>query len=148
MRVGGASSNLYAAMVANKTTLPAVDRSVAASGSGTAPAITDNKKSFDFSSATPQQMQQSMRQLLQTGQMSPGASSALASMIPTSLNKVSLNGRSTNAYQQPADYIARLEIGIESAKTRNDRQSVQQLSEALHVLKRLQGTPQGLDIQA
>ncbi|HQO16500.1 MAG TPA: hypothetical protein PLG02_06020 [Methylotenera sp.] len=95
---------------------------------------------YDFTNMTPQQLQQTMNDLIKSGKLSLDESGPLIVMIPTALSKVQYDGAPPTAYYQPTNILANLELGIEGAKSRNDNANVESLTKALDALKRIQST--------
>lgn len=104
--------------------------------------------SLDFTYMTPRQLQGTMNDLIKSGKMSLDDSSALVGMVPTALSKVNYDGQAPAAYEQPSNIIARIQDGIEGAKSRGDSANVDSLTKALGALQKLQGSVIGVDLRA
>jgi len=104
--------------------------------------------SLDFTNMTPRQLQGTMNDLIKSGKMSLDDSSALVGMVPTALSKVNYDGQAPAAYEQPSNIIARIQDGIEGAKSRGDSANVDSLTKALGALQKLQGSVIGVDLRA
>lgn len=147
MKIDGVGSSLYTMAGIHK-----VNSSV--SGTDGNPTIshinnaTGGIASYDFRNMTPRQLQGTMNDLIKSGKMSLDESSALVGMIPTALSKVNYDGQTPTEYEQPSNFIARLQDGIEFAKSRNDVANMESFTKALDALQKLQGIVMGVDIHA
>lgn len=90
---------------------------------------------LDFTQMTPKQLQNSINDLIESGQMSLDESSALIGMVPTTLSKVNYDGQIPAAYEQPINVIQRLQDGIAGADSRHDTATSEFLSRSLCLTK-------------
>lgn len=104
--------------------------------------------SLDFTNMTPRQLQGTINNLIKSGKLSLDDSSALVGMVPTALSKVHYDGHAPTAYEQPSNIIARIQDGIEGARSRGDTANVDSLMKALGALQKLQGSVIGVDLRA
>ena len=107
---------------------------------------------YDFTNMTAQQMASTMNNLISTGKMSVDQSTSLVGeigfagagmqFVPSANGGapevVSPNSTSEN---KTANFIALLQSGMESAKSRNDTAEAESMESALNVLLSYQGTP-------
>ncbi len=146
MLVNG-TSNIYSAQTPasiSRPTQSAIDK-VSASRATTGSIATGG---LDFTNMTPRQLQGTMNDLIKSGKMSLNDTSAIVEMVPTALSKVNYDGQVPVAYEQPTNFIARIQDGIEGAKSRSDTINEERLTKALGALQKLQGTAIGVDLHA
>lgn len=151
MRVTGASGNVYAATPASKASAAMLSAAYADTSNTNASSRSTSSGSsstYDFTSITPSQLGQTVGELVSKGQLDQDDTVTLADSLPTSSSKTNFHGKMPSIYDQPNNIIARLQDGIDDARTRNDLQSVHSLSKTLNVFQRLQGAPRGIDLQA
>jgi hypothetical protein len=145
------STTFYSPYVAQRnSTAPA--SSTSSSSVGTADQAAGRVSTYDFTSMSPVQMQNTMNGLIRSGKMSFDDSSSLVGTIPTALAWAGGGTPSAaqldSARNTPMDFLATLQAGIAGARSRGDTHNAEMLTRALEVLQSLQGTPSGVDVVA
>lgn len=103
-------------------------------------------KKYDFTNMTPQEMQGVMNDLVRSGQISLDETSSLSSMIPSPLSKVNYDGQMPETFTQSWNFLSRIQEGIESALSRNEKESANSLNRSLQALTRFQGQAVGVNV--
>lgn len=102
--------------------------------------------SLDFTNMTPKELNSRLGDLVSSGKITLDESGILMTMIPTPLSKVDFDGKTPETYDQPMNFITRLQDGIEFAKS-HDAANVESFTKALDALQKLQGTQIGIDLR-
>jgi len=123
-------------------------------GSGTAPfaealaksqkaagssATADGAGKYDFTNMTPRTMLETMNGLIRDGKMTLDESTSLMAMIPSPLSKVNYDGNMPESFDQPWNFLTKIQDGITGALSRNEGASAYRLQQTYDMLVRLQG---------
>jgi hypothetical protein len=149
MQVSGTS--LYSSFAASRSSNPRQAPS-ASSTTDAGQSVGGGVSMYDFTNMSPAQMQDTINGLIRSGKMSLDDSSSLVSMIPTGLTYAGPGAPSAASLDSvrntPMDFLARLQAGIDGARSRGDAQNAEHFARTLNVLQSLQGTPSGVDVIA
>lgn len=129
-------SNIYSTQASSSTgrTCQSNAHNVSGSsdGASTGPVTSAN---LDFTNMTPRDLNSKLGSLVTNGKITFDDSGILIVMIPTPLSKVNYDGKIPETYDQPMNFMARLQDGIEFAKSRNDVANVETFTKALSALQ-------------
>ena len=97
-------------------------------------------ETYDFSNMSPQQLLQTMNDLIKAGKMTVDETSSLIGMIPTAISKVQYDGEVPAAYYEPTNFFAKLQQAMAYDEYSHNEQGVIYDRKALAALERFQGT--------
>ena len=101
---------------------------------------TGSGDTYDFSNMSPQQLLQTMNELIKSGKLSVDETSALIGLIPSAVSKVQYDGEMPAAYYEPTNFFAKLQQAMAYDKYSHNDQGVIYDQKALAALERFQGT--------
>ncbi|AYH15223.1 hypothetical protein GMW39_03635 [Pectobacterium parmentieri] len=149
MKIESGENNLFThrASIANSTVQTSSRASFAAILAGktqetsvnNAPASSAKTKQYDFTNMTPQELNETVNSLIQSGQMDLDESTSLLGfMAPTALSKVVYDGTAPVSSRQPMNVFSKIQEGIDGALSRNEKASAESLQRAADALLRFQ----------
>lgn len=97
-------------------------------------------ETYDFSNMSPQQLLQTMNELIKSGKMTVDETSSLIGLIPTAISKVQYDGEVPAAYYEPTNFFAKLQQAMAYDEYSHNEQGVIYDRKALAALERFQGT--------
>lgn len=97
-------------------------------------------ETYVFSNMSPQQLLQTMNELIKTGKMTVDETSSLIGLIPTAISKVQYDGEVPAAYYEPTNFFAKLQQAMAYDEYSHNEQGVIYDRKALAALERFQGT--------
>lgn len=97
-------------------------------------------ETYDFSNMSPQQLLQTMNDLIKAGKMTVDETSSLIGLIPTAISKVQYDGEVPAAYYEPTNFFAKLQQAMAYDEYSHNEQGVIYDRKALAALERFQGT--------
>lgn len=93
---------------------------------------------YDFTNMTPRTMFATMNKLIHDGKMTLDESTSLMGMIPTPLSKVNYDGNMPASFDQPWNFLAKIQDGISASLSRNENASATRLQQTYDALMRSQ----------
>ncbi|QWT40790.1 hypothetical protein [Dickeya dadantii] len=105
---------------------------------------------YDFTRMTPTALHESVNRLIRNGQLDLDQTTPLVGMMgATELSNAGVTGTSALAYsEQPMNVFNNLQLNMDVALSRNDRQSADDLQRTIDALRRLQGQTVTSDVRA
>ncbi|MBK1641617.1 hypothetical protein CKO12_06935 [Chromatium okenii] len=91
---------------------------------------------YDFSNMTPIKFRETINVLISRGQMDLDETTPLIGMMPFPLSKVNCDGTLPAGFDQPVDFLAKIQYAIKETLSRNDRQGAEGLRIAGNALLR------------
>ncbi len=97
-------------------------------------------ETYDFSNMSPQNLLQTINELIKAGKMTVDETSSLIGLIPMAISKVAYDGEVPAAYYEPTNFFAKLQQAMAYDEYSHNEQGVIYDRKAIAALERFQGT--------
>ena len=124
------------AVSGEKVSISATARALAAQGQEGA----EGGETYDFSNMSPQNLLQTINELIKAGKMTVDETSSLIGLIPMAISKVAYDGEVPAAYYEPTNFFAKLQQAMAYDEYSHNEQGVIYDRKAIAALERFQGT--------